>query len=214
MSEFSIKTANPSDLNSIHSFLASYFHNKEPLESSHIDKTDKMEPDDDFLLCCINCGTTLMAVVDDKLVAVLIAGLIVDDEAERNLECAKSAASTKVADILRFLSYIERKADFCRRLAVPSCLHIHIIGVHPAYQGRGIAKQLFEVCLTNGSIKKFPALSSRCSNAFTAKIAEKFQMTCISRVTYDEYNQVNGREVFVPKEPHTVIKSYAKVFRE
>jgi arylalkylamine N-acetyltransferase len=211
MDGVTIRAACRSDLSLVHCFLNTYFHDTDPLESSHIDKTDKMKVDDAFVLSCIECETTLMAFEDGKLVAVLIAGSIDVTEPERNLECAKGIDSPKIADILRFLSYIEEKADFCRRLGVSSSLHIHIVSVHPAYQGRGIAKQLFKVCMSNGSVKKFPALSIDCSNIFMAKIADEFGMTCISTVTYEEYNQHTKKELFVPKEPNLEIKSYAKV---
>lgn len=211
MDGVTIRAASRSDLATVHWFLNTFFHDTDPMESSHIDKTDKMKVDDVFVLSCIDYETTLVAFEGDKLVAVLIAGSIDVTEPERNLECSKGIVSPKVADILRLLSYIEEKADFCRRLGVLSSLHIHIVSVHPAHRGRGIARQLMDFCISRGSDKKFPAVSIDCTNVVMAKMAEEFGLQCISTVSYDEYNRHIGRELFVPKEPNLVIKSYAKL---
>lgn len=61
MSEVEIKVAEEVHLKAINGFLATHFHDKEPLESSHVDKSDKMTPDDEFLLDCIGYQTSLLA---------------------------------------------------------------------------------------------------------------------------------------------------------
>lgn len=211
MFDIKFRAAKNSDLSAIRDFVDENFHDKEPIEQSHIDKNDKMKPDDDFLLDCIDCETSLMAFDSDKLAAVLLAGKIHPNEAERNLECAKHIESKKAADILKFLSFIDAKADYCNRLKVSNCLHVHIITVHPRYHRQGIARKLFELCIEIGRRKKFPAITMDCTNLFTSRIAEKFAFTHVSTVTYDEYNESLGEKVFVAREPHTDIKSYAKV---
>lgn len=209
MSDVEIKIAGPSDLLNIHKFLSEFFHDKEPIERSHVDKSFKMVPDDEFLLECIDCETTLMAMKDNKLIKVLVAGKILSNEAERNIESARHLEPKKAKDILKFLSYIEAKADHCNRLKVRFCLHIHIVSVHSNCQGHGIASQLFKYCVDNGQAKNYPATSTDCTNKFTAKIAEKLGMICIATVTYEEYNQFVGETSFVPNMIHDVIKSYA-----
>lgn len=212
MSSINIKIANPRDLSVVNEFLADNFHNKEPMESSHIDKSDKMTPDNEFLSSCIDCDTTLMAYEGDKLCAVLISGEIQADEAKRNLESAAKFETRKFSDILRLLSYVDAKADYCNRLKISRCLHIHIVSVHANFQGRGIAGQLINFCIENGRKMNFPAVSVDCSNYFTEKIVKKLKMTRVSSVTYDEVNDKLGETRFIPREPHMVINSYAKVF--
>lgn len=212
MCEAKIKIADRSDLKAINNFLASNFHDKEPIETSHVDRTDKMIPDDEFILSCISSETTLMTLFGDELVGVLLAGKILPNEAERNIECAKHIKSKKSADILKFLSYIEEKADYCHRLKVPYSLHIHIICVHPQHQGLGLAKNLFKSSVEHGRNKNYPAVSIDCTNSYTAKIAESIGMRCLSMVTYQEYNEYIGAETFIPTEPHTEIRSYAKLY--
>lgn len=212
MCDVTIRIAERSDLSLINNFATDFFHDQEPIESSHVDKSDKMVPDDEFVLDCIDCGTTLMAHDGDKLIGVMIAGKILPDEAERSLEWAKQMKSKKSADVLKFLSYIEAKADSCKRLQVPQCLHIHIISVHPNHQGLGIAKKLFAACIVNGRSKNYPALTIDCSNVFTARIAESFELKLLSTVTYDEYCTHIGEKLFIPSQPHIKITTYAKVY--
>lgn len=211
MSEVEIEVAEEVHLKAINGFLATHFHDKEPLESSHVDKSDKMTPDDEFLLDCIGYQTSLLAFDGDNLVGVLLSGKILPNEAERNLECAKHIESAKCADILKFLSYIEEKADYCHRLGVSHCLHIHIVCVHPNHQGLGIAKRLFESCIERGRVKGHPAVSIDCTNFITAKIAESFGMSLLSTVTYDEFNERAGDKKFIPNGT-SEIRCYAKFY--
>lgn len=37
-------------------------------------------------------------------------------------------------------------------------------------------------------------------------------MSCLSVMTYDEYNELVGEKIFVASEPHTKVKSYAKLY--
>lgn len=211
MSEVQIKIAAASDLKVINEFLSKYFHDKEPVEMSHIDKTDKMIPDNEFLLDCIESQTSLMAFSEGDLVGILLSGEILPNEAERNLECSKQIKSKKSADILKFLSYIEQKADYCNRLEVPNCLHIHIVSVHPKHQGLGIAKSLFKFCIERGKCMNYPGVSIDCTNFRTAKIAESVGLSCLSTVTYDEYNEHIGDKIFIAGESDK-IQCFAKLY--
>lgn len=214
MCDIQIKVAVQSDLSMIRDFLAVHFHDKEPIELSHVDKIDKVKPDENFLTDCIKSEATLVAFAGNDLIGVLLAAKIFHDEAERNLQCANEVESKKTADILRFLSFIDARADYCNRLKVSHCLHILIISIHPSYHRRGIAKKLFELCVQIGERKKFPAITIDCTNVFTSRIAESFNFVCTSTVTYDEYNKHIGEMLFIPTYPHIDIKSYAKLYNE
>ena len=210
MLDIKFKTAEKSDLEVVRDFVYENFHDNEPIERSHIDKNYKMKPDENFLLECLNGGTSFMAFDGDKLIAVLLAEKTFPDLAERNFECSKIMTSKKAADILKFLSFVDVKADYCNRLKVSFCLHVHIISVHPSYLRQGIARQLFELCIEIGIQKKFPIITMDCTNFFTSKIAEKFGFFLVSTVTYDEYNNHVGEKNFIANDPHNEIKSYAK----
>lgn len=213
MSDITIKIATAVDLSSIHEFLAEHFHNVEPIEVSHPIKNEKVQPDDEYLMMCIQCNTTLMAFSGEELVGILLAGRILPQEHERNLEASKTVRNEKHADVLRFLSYIDEKANYCNRLHVPEALHVHNIAISREFQGRGIAKALFKFCIENGRVLNYPALTVDCTSHYTAKIAEERSLSLISTVTYDEYNSFIGEKLFEPIEPHLEIKSYALLYK-
>lgn len=209
-----IKIATEVDLQSIHEFLSEHFHNVEPIEVSHRMKHAKVQPIDEYLLACIDSHTTLMGYRSNELVGVLIAGKIQSDEHERNLEASRamSGHNEKHADVLRFLSYIDAKANYCTRLSVPEALHVHQIAIHKSHTGRGIATRLFRFCIENAKILRCQAMTVDCTSQFTARIAEQRAFSLISTVTYDEYHDFIGEKLFEPSQPHTQIKSYALLF--
>lgn len=210
MDNFVIKFATSGDIDEIYEFLDDNFHNSaEPIQLAHIDKNERMHPHKEFLNSCIECGTTLTAFIGNVLVGVLIAAKIHNREHERNAEEAKTCDNKKSADVLKFLSYIDEKANYCNRLEIPEALHMHIVSVHKDYLGRGIAKKLLEFCIENARQLKFQAVTVDCTNYYTAKIATKLDFKLISIVTYDEYNEHIGEKLFTPIAPHTEIKSYA-----
>lgn len=210
MGALEIQFATDSDFDQIYGFLDENFHDHaEPIQRAHKDKDVRMHPHKEFIKSCIESGTTLVGFIDDVLVGVLIAAKIHNREHERNAEAAKTSDTQKSTDVLQFLSYIDEKANYCNRLQIPEALHMHIVSVHKDYQGRGIARKLFEFCIENGRQLKFRAVTVDCTNSYTAKIAAKLNFTLISIVTYDEYNEHIGKNLFSAIAPHTEIKSYA-----
>lgn len=211
MGDLQVQFATDSDFDQIYEFLDENFHNHaEPIQLAHRDKDVRIHPHREFIKSCIESGTTLMGYIDDVLVGVLIAAKIHNREHERNAEAAKTSDTQKCIDVLQFLSYIDEKANYCNRLNIPEALHMHIVSVHKDYQGRGIARKLFEFCIENGRQLKFRAVTVDCTNCYTAKIAAKLDFKLISIVTYDEYNEFIGKKhLFTPIAPHTEIKSYA-----
>ena len=210
MGALEIQFATDSDFDQIYEFLDENFHDHaEPIQQAHKDKDVRMHPHKEFLKSCIESGMTLVGFIDDVLVGVLIAAKIHNQEHERNAEEAKMCDTQKSTDVLQFVSYIDEKANYCNRLQIPETLHMHIVSVHKDYQGRGIARKLFEFCIENGRQLKVRAVTVDCTNSYTAKIAAKLDFTLISIVTYDEYNEHIGKNLFTPIAPHTEIKSYA-----
>jgi GNAT superfamily N-acetyltransferase len=212
MSEVNIKCAESGNSTEVSDFICEHFNGLEPIQLSHVRKDDPMDPPPAVLIDeAIASQTLLLAYKGDTLVGVLIACDISTDLGEKDLELAKTF-SPKGADVFEFLSYIGEKADICNRLKVSHCLHIHIISVHKEYLGQGIAKKLFQACVDIGEIKNYPAISVDCTSHFTSLIAEKFSLKCHSIMTYDEYNEHIGSQLFVASEPHTEIKTYAKLY--
>lgn len=211
MSDIKIKIADLSDIEEVTAFLYKHFLPFEPLQMFHYNSQEKMEPLPPALMKdCITSQTTLLALVGTELVGVLIAG---EFSAETPEICDEEESfGAKADDIFGFLEYIEKKADYFNRLSISRSLHVHILNIHGDYLRRGIAHKLFGFCVENGRNKNFPALSVDCTSFFTSKIAEKFDMKCLSTVTYEEYNKLVGKTIFIPCEPHKEIKSYAKKY--
>jgi ribosomal protein S18 acetylase RimI-like enzyme len=214
MSELTIKSALEKDASEISEFICVHFNGSEPIQLFHVRKDEKMDPPPaDLVNECLESQTTLLAYQGDKLVGVLIAGEINSNIADKDLEYAGDYGP-KGVDVFNMLSYIGEKADICNRLEIPRSLHIHILSVHVDHKGQGIATKLFKACIESGRQKKFPAFSVDCTSFYTAKIAESFGMNCVSCVTYDEYNEKIGEKLFAPSEPHTVIKTYVRLYDE
>lgn len=214
MSEIEIKSASKSDTESITEFICKHFNGSEPIQMFYYKKDVPMDPPPaDLIKESIESETLLLAYIDNQLVGVIIAGEITKDVAHQDLEYASSAGYGEMGmDVFNLLSYVGEKADICNRLKVPRSLHIHIVSVHSNFQKRGIAKKLFKECIERGEKSKFPACSVDCTNFYTSKIAESCDMKCESSVTYDEYNKHVGKNLFTPHEPHTTIKTYAKLY--
>lgn len=210
MSELVVKIAQISNLVEISDFLTNHFVNIEPTHASHVSKNEKLEP---MPSNCIRDGiesqTSLMACFGDKLVGVLIA-----EEFKSHSEDFVSAVGhrSKDRDIMELLDFIEKKADLSNRFNLFNCLNIFLLSVHQDFLRQGIAAKLFEFCIENGKAKAFEAISVACTSCFTSRLAERFEMGCVSTVTYDEYNKHVGKIVFVPSEPHTKMQTFLKVY--
>lgn len=211
MSGVTIKVADQSDFKKIYEFLCIHFLPWGPMTMSHTNKEEPMPQSEEFLKESIESGTTLMAFSEDKLVGVLEAGRITSENKNKYDEYARTLQG-KGADLIRFESYIARKSDYCNRLNVSHCLYIYVLSTHLDHLHQGIAFKLFEYIVELGRSLNYPVICVDCTSCFTARIAEKFNMRCLATITYDEYNEYIGEKLFIAKEPHTEIKSFAKVY--
>jgi hypothetical protein len=212
MTVIRVKVAREIDFAAIINFLCLHFNAHEPIKKFHVRKSEPMDPPPTNLIKdCIASGTTLMAFSGDELAGVLVAGKIDEDVAEKDLKYAE-VLRPKGVDIYKFSSFIGAKTNLCERLKISCSLHIHMLSVSSNHQRKGIAKKLFNFCILNGRINRYPAIGVDCTSDYTAKIAESFGMKLISTVTYDEYNEHIGEKLFVPTGPHKDIRSYAKLY--
>lgn len=212
MTDVQIKIADESQFDEISDFICLHFNGHEPIQQFYYRPDLPMDPPPvDLVKESIESQTLFLAYIGDKLVGVLIASEINSEIGDKDLEYAE-VFGTKGVDVFEFLAYIGEKANICERLKVARSLHIHMISVHLDYLKQGIAKMLFESCVNSGREKNFPAVSVDATNFYTARIAEKFQMKCLSTVTYDEYNKHTGKNIFIPQQPHSEIKTFAKIY--
>lgn len=205
-----MKIAQLSNLEEINNFLTNHFINNEPTQAAHVSKAEKLGPvtSDDFR-DAIESQTSLMAFYGDKLVGVLIAEKIKSHFGDFVFP---DEDTSKGRDIMDLLTFVEKKADIADRFKLTKCLNIFILSVHQDHVRQGIAGKLFEFCFANGKAKGFEAISVDCTSYFTSRLAEKFEMSCVSTVTYEQYSKHVGKILFVPIEPHTKIQTYLKVY--
>lgn len=209
-----IRVATQSNFDEISDFICEHFNGFEPIQMFYYRPELPMDPPPrDLLDEAIAAATLLLAYIDNQLVGVLIASEITNEVADMDKEYASSSGyGQKGTDVFNLLAYVGEKADLCNRLSIVNSLHIHIISVHQNFLKRGIAKMLFVESVKMGRKMKFPACSVDCTNIFTCRIAESCGMKCESIVTYDEYNSHIGKILFTASEPHTTIKTYAKLY--
>lgn len=214
MSEVIIRIADEADLSVISNFIQEHFVKFEPILTGYQFRKEKQSShsfkEEDYLFrdCILNRTSFVAHDLQNQLVGVAIAGRIGPNESAETLELAKVTKNQIAADIFKFIAFVEEKADVCNRLSVPESLHLHIISVHKNYHGNGIAGKLFKALYENAIEKSYLALSVDCTNFYTSKIANRYNMELLSTVSYDEYNDHVGVKTFIPKEPHMIVRSY------
>lgn len=212
MSKLVIRLAGESDENVVEDFKNSHFMKSNPLSDAYAGKANEF-PSSDFDFFDNTREEVLMAIDESKnnLVGILAAEPIDPSASENMKKFLQKIGDCMDADILNFINYAEMKADIFQRLNIIESFHIQIVSVHPEHRGQGIAKKLFEACFDLAKSKNFKFVSADCTSFYSSKIAEKLGMECLSTVTYEEYNGLLGKQLFVSRPPHNEIRSYAKL---
>lgn len=211
MGDILVQIANESNAEEIFHFKSIFFDEVNPVESSY-PKRGIAGRTIQSVLEAISFQTVLMAVKKgtNKLVGILIAGPIDLRYGQILKALANEPSDEKAADVYSLLVYIEEKANLFERFCVKECLQIQVVSVHPDHLRQMIATKLFHAIFDVAKVKNYNLISVDSSSVYIEKIAEKFEMNCISSVSYQEYNDHLGKALFVPTEPHTEIKVFAK----
>lgn len=211
MADITIRIATESDAFEVFMFKRRYFHTSEPLGQSHVNGPAS-GIGIEGVLRAIEFETVLMAFENKsmKLVGILIAYPTGADESKVLKRIAAETKEQQTVDTVNFIAYIDDKANICGRYNVDECLHINVLSVHPKYLGQRIGSRLFGELFTVGKLLNYEVIGVDCTSAYSAMIAEKMKMDCISTVTYDEYNSLIGKCLFKPDPKHLEIKTFAK----
>jgi GNAT superfamily N-acetyltransferase len=207
----SIRVAQSSDHDVVLDFIREHYYKEEPITNSH-HQMGQTSDDEKFSMSHIVHETVLMAFDDvtGKIVGVLIAGPVEHGDADEMIEAAKTTETKKWRDISMLLAYIEKKADVLKRFNLDQALHIHVLGVDREYRGQRIGQQLFSYCFENAKRLNYKMVATDCTSVYTIKIAERLGMENVSSMTYDEYNQQLGENLFRPEKPNTEIITFVK----
>jgi len=207
--EISFRVAVESEHDKVLQFLRQHFFPEEPLSNAHPIKDDSM--DEEFCLSLLPLGNITWAVDNNNNIAGLVmCGEITQNYALESWNESETTTNRKWRDILKFMSHIEAKANVCKRFGVTEALHLHGVVVNKAYRGRAIGSMLINECFNIASSRHYRIVSADCTSIYTSRIAESLGMECLSTVTYDEYHDKIGEELFHPISPHTEIRTFVK----
>lgn len=207
----SIRVAQSSDYDTILEFLRRYYYKEEPITVAH-PEAGHTKDDEEFTMSHIKYESVLIATDDDSgtVAGALVAGPIEPGDADAMEEAAKTTETKKWRDISLLLAYIEKKADVLNRFQMPRALHVHAVGVHHDYRGQRIGEKLFDSCFVNAKCLNYAMVTTDCTSVYSIKIAERLGMECVSSVTYNEYNQKIGEDLYRSIEPNVEIKTFIK----
>lgn len=208
--KFVIRIAKSSDFESILNFIRENYYKEEPITISHPEIGHTFD-DEAYTMSHLSHGTCLLAedLLNGVIIGVLVSGPIEEGDADAMLENSKTSTK-KWSDIQKLLAYIEKKANVLKKFGSNRALHCHVLSVHQKHRGNGIGKELFVHWCLVGRNFGYDLLSVDCTSIYSIRIAERMDFTCVSTVTYDEYNAILGEKLFTPKDPNYNIKTFIK----
>lgn len=210
--DITLRVATADDQDGILNFIRTYYYPEEPLTLGNDPKVQSDE-DEKFSLSVLPYGASVIAVDrkrDSQIVGVLLAAPIGPQEADEMVEEAKNCKDKKWSEILGFLAHLERSANIYERYNVSRALHVHVMGVDPRTRGKAIGTKLMKKCMEIAKSRGFLLLTADCTSIYSIQIAKNLQMECIVDLAYEDYRDVNGKQLFRPPLPHTRVNTFAK----
>lgn len=206
-----VQIADETNANEIFHFKSVFYDEINPIEAAY-PKRGIAGRSVAAVLEAISFKTVLIATEKEtnKLVGILIAAPIDLRYGEILKRLANEPDDEKAFDVYSLLVHVEEKANLFERFCVKECLQIQVVCVHPDHRRQSIATKLFHAIFDVAISLGYKLISVDCSSVYAEKIAENLEMNCIASVTYKEYNEQLGRDLFKPIEPHLGIKVYAK----
>lgn len=213
MEEIQIRTATKSDIFDVSDFLIHNFYCDSPLDLAHPNKSEeKRDVVANDIVGAIMNDSVLIAV--DQTTGILVGALIAEPVDSGYAEFCRTTASgqedQKGADILNLFAYIEEKAKICESFKVHQSFYLRIVGVHRNYRRKEIGKKLLEAGIGLAKTRDYKLVHIDCVSVYSSKMAESLGMELILSVSYDEYNDHLGTNLFVPIPPHFEIKTFVK----
>lgn len=208
-----IRIAIESDTKAILDFIRTHYFPEEPITLGNEPKHQSSE-DEEFHMTLIPIGTSVVAIDterDNHIAGALLAGPIKPSEAEEMIEEAKLCKDKKWSETLLLLAHLETQANIYKRYNVDRALHVHALSVHSQSRGQSIGFKMMEKCMENGKKLGYSLLSADCTSVYSIRMAEKLQMDCVGVLAYEDYRDLNGKQLFQPPPPHTHIKTFAKI---
>ncbi|XP_017133229.1 dopamine N-acetyltransferase [Drosophila elegans] len=188
-------------------FLLVHYYREEPLTAG----TSPPEPepaDKEFLLSNVPFGTCFMALQGGRIVAAVVAGPKDAHEPEHVAEEARKHAGSKWGRILHLLSAVESATDVCRRFNVPSCVHVHALGVDPQMRGRNLGARLMEAVAQRARDLGHLLVSVDCTSVYSARLVQRLGYQLVNTLRYVDHLDASGQQVIRPPPPHESVQTF------
>lgn len=205
----SYRIATSSDREGLRVLLNNHFYPHEPFYSGWINR-DPIDEDIEITLDLVSNGTSFVAVENEIIIGASLTGVNDPFTVQEMIEEAKQTKNPNWAQLLRSAAQFDVDADIFRRFNVEKVFHVYSLVVDSNYRGRSIATRLVERSLELASSLGHKMCSINCSNIYTARIANKCEMECISEVSMENIKNERGERLIKPPHPHIHIKYYAK----
>lgn len=202
MYSFEVQKVAENEAQEIVNFKNLYFHNQYPMEMAaggHYSTEDT-----NMVVEAIRNGFILKVVeTNSSTIVGFVIGL------KSNTGISGTETDPKRENITKMLKFVEDKAKFVDTYNSKQRMHLRTLSVHPDFRGHKVGTKLLEASVAEAKRMGFDLLTVNCSNLYSGKIAANVGFELVSKVTFQEYNDHVGRQIFKPVEPHIDIKSYA-----
>ncbi|BFF93407.1 uncharacterized protein DMAD_11267 [Drosophila madeirensis] len=206
----SIRVMRLEDYNAVEAFLAQHFFKEEPLMLTPQEDQDAaavIPAESELHLSLIPQGLSLVAIDEahgNRIVGVILAGAQKPADVEQHFAEAQQLEPTCLLHhIHKFLSGIEKSANYFEHYGVETALYLYILGVDSSVRRQGLGSRLVSALIDLGRQQGFPAMVSTCTNQNSTRLMSALQMECIHSQIYADYKDDQGRVVLRPPAPHT-----------
>ncbi|KAI8043407.1 hypothetical protein M5D96_004739 [Drosophila gunungcola] len=167
---------------------------------------------DDNNLSVIAQGTCLVALDEDdggRLVGFVLAEAQFPEDIEKHRIEAETSRQNGFGRIRVILFKVEREANIFERFGISKVLYSKVTCVDASMRGKGIGSRLAAALMDVGRSKGFPAMLAHCTSFFSARQKQALGMQCIYSLAYADYKDDQGRPIFTPAEPNTMLRVMA-----
>jgi ribosomal protein S18 acetylase RimI-like enzyme len=124
----------------------------------------------------------------------LVGALLAEDSAAALPEGLKHL-SPKFGPIFDILGHLAADYPAGQHVAPGESLHLYLLGVSPAYAGRGIAQELVVRCLAKAQSNRYRVAVAEATNKTSQHIFRKLGFVERARVSYEDH-RFEGRACF------------------
>uniref|UniRef100_A0A224XPE4 aralkylamine N-acetyltransferase n=1 Tax=Panstrongylus lignarius TaxID=156445 RepID=A0A224XPE4_9HEMI len=196
---FAIQKLNNEDAKEVYDLLVRSFFKDEPLSCD----TAPPKFEDILALKALSQGYSLKAV--DNQGNIVGVGINIDSS---KFQIFNEVPSTeKLKKIFALMDHVDQHTN-----KPPGLLDIHIMTVDSAWRKKGVGNEFCDQTEKLAKENGFCGVYALCTGAYSRMIAESRGFKCIYSLSYKDYLDKNGKQIFDPKPPHTQVSACVKLF--